>query len=814
MVRYFWILAVSFFIFGIFSCVSEETRPVNYPFEGGGGKSFKIPVPKGYDWEVSQSWAEHCSECNSRYPSDDISYCSSSHMDNCCKYSWDFNLPGNADKGKSVLATADGVVKKVSKGSAGWGNTVVLDHGDNVCSRYAHLLDNSITVKEGDSVCQGLIIGKIGNTGSSSGEHLHFHFENCSSGKSMEMGFTDGNGIPICTRGQDRYNSSGNYIALKLTNTAVTECGNNDVFSGETLPSGGWLSASCGALSGCPMIHDCGRSQSHKFDDNSSMNSRVRKAVNYLYGECAIDGKSDGKFHAEDSLTRAQALKIPLYLFGLAENCGNTQPFSDVKSGDWFFGVVACGVRYGLLEYASYFNPNDEVTFSQAAKFVAMTAAQAGVIDIQNPKNGNFPNIGKDHWAYSYVETLYYYGGLLDSPSKYSSGQKLTRGEYALMVASMSPCFCENVSCSKGCTCNQETFSCKNSSTAPGVGGDDDDEEEEENDDEEEEENDDEEDDDEDYNSDDDSYIDIEMNCFVSPTSSECQGKSTLLYIKCTATNFGDQDIKINNMEMHLLSSSNKCEVTDATMKNEGVSTQTAKVGEELKISGHFEILCSSLDMKEIEVSFDLKERIGGVETWYYDAMYSSIEIKKSELPSCQPKPEEPPVNPPKEEDDDPPPANPPPKDPPPSDPPEEEDDWPPPDLGGYSGSCAGSYCWVDWDCDPNVPYNVYIWSPEGVVQVLTPSLQYSVHTLTAQANWEFFYSFPCDYLPLGILLISGPNGGKIKISPSSYANAAFYTNYQGGVTLNPVGSPNYLMPKHEFTTPFLKVLAQIPFSG
>jgi len=434
------ILVAMNMFFGLFSCgeEKEESKVVNFPYEGGGGKSFKIPVPKGYDWEVSQSWGTHCEMCDERYPADEVSYCESSHTDECCKFGWDFNLPGNADKGKPVLASANGVVKEVSLGDSGWGNTVVINHGDNVCSRYAHLL--KVTVHEYDSICQGLKIGEIGSSGFSSGEHLHFQFENCTTGQSVEMGFSDGNGIPLCTRGDDRYDSYGKYFALKLTNSARENCESEEAFGGDETSDDGWLSASCGALLGCPMITNCGREQKHQFKDNATMGSQIRKAVMYLYGECAVDGKSDGAFHSEDLLTRAEALKIPMYLFGLTANCGSDQPFADVDIDDWFFGVVACAVRYGILEHTSNFNPHEKVTFSQALKFVTMAAKEAGVTTINPPEN-------------------------------HSSEHQMTRGEYAVLVASMSPCFCENVACDNGCRCNQEMFACMSSSEDPGVGG-------------------------------------------------------------------------------------------------------------------------------------------------------------------------------------------------------------------------------------------------------------------------------------------------------------------------------------------------------
>ena len=53
-------------------------------------------------------------------------------------------------------------------------NYVVIDHGDSTYSRYHHLKYNSVNVSVGESVDQGHQIGLLGNTGYSSGPHLHF----------------------------------------------------------------------------------------------------------------------------------------------------------------------------------------------------------------------------------------------------------------------------------------------------------------------------------------------------------------------------------------------------------------------------------------------------------------------------------------------------------------------------------------------------------------------------------------------------------------------------------------------------------------
>lgn len=78
------------------------------------------------------------------------------------------------------IAAAKGTEVKSVKGGtvtyAGWneayGNIVKVDHGDGKLTFYAHL--SEIKVKEGDKVSQGTLVGLVGSTGWSTGDHLHF----------------------------------------------------------------------------------------------------------------------------------------------------------------------------------------------------------------------------------------------------------------------------------------------------------------------------------------------------------------------------------------------------------------------------------------------------------------------------------------------------------------------------------------------------------------------------------------------------------------------------------------------------------------
>ena len=74
--------------------------------------------------------------------------------------------------GNPIYATGDGVVESVGFEFFGYGNSVLIDHGFGYKTRYAHL--KSIGVVEGMPVKRGECIGQSGNTGKSSGPHLHY----------------------------------------------------------------------------------------------------------------------------------------------------------------------------------------------------------------------------------------------------------------------------------------------------------------------------------------------------------------------------------------------------------------------------------------------------------------------------------------------------------------------------------------------------------------------------------------------------------------------------------------------------------------
>ena len=76
-----------------------------------------------------------------------------------------------AEVGMPILAAAGGIVSLVESHLA-YGNVVEVDHGNKLVTRYAHA--SRVLAKQGDLVKRGQIIAEVGNSGRSTGPHLHF----------------------------------------------------------------------------------------------------------------------------------------------------------------------------------------------------------------------------------------------------------------------------------------------------------------------------------------------------------------------------------------------------------------------------------------------------------------------------------------------------------------------------------------------------------------------------------------------------------------------------------------------------------------
>lgn len=83
-----------------------------------------------------------------------------------------YGMDFTASIGTKVYATGDGVVKDVQSIGGGYGKWILIEHGFGYETLYGHL--NGFNVKIGDKVKRGNVIGFVGNSGTSTGPHVHY----------------------------------------------------------------------------------------------------------------------------------------------------------------------------------------------------------------------------------------------------------------------------------------------------------------------------------------------------------------------------------------------------------------------------------------------------------------------------------------------------------------------------------------------------------------------------------------------------------------------------------------------------------------
>ncbi len=107
----------------------------------------------------------------------------------------DFGLP----IGSAVMAVADGTITAVgNNGKYQYGKYILVHHENNLATLYAHLSKNDL-VRVGDKVSKGQVIGRSGNTGYSTGPHLHLglYWDDASLGRGVQLQY-----VSNCNCGQ------------------------------------------------------------------------------------------------------------------------------------------------------------------------------------------------------------------------------------------------------------------------------------------------------------------------------------------------------------------------------------------------------------------------------------------------------------------------------------------------------------------------------------------------------------------------------------------------------------------------------------
>ncbi len=128
----------------------------------------QLPPAGGVSWRAARRTDVATSEVNFDWPVDRARLTQGFQVGK--KVHWGVDLAGA--KGSPILAAERGIVVYTGSGFRGYGKLIVVEHGTEWATLYSHL--SKISVKEGQTVQQGQVIGGMGRTGRASGVHLHF----------------------------------------------------------------------------------------------------------------------------------------------------------------------------------------------------------------------------------------------------------------------------------------------------------------------------------------------------------------------------------------------------------------------------------------------------------------------------------------------------------------------------------------------------------------------------------------------------------------------------------------------------------------
>jgi len=163
-------------------------------------------------------------------------------------------------------------------------------------------------------------------------------------------------------------------------------------------------------------------------------------AIEALAARGIIDGKSDGNFDPEGSMTRAEFATIVVRALGLTP--ADTRAFVDVDSTAWYASYVGAASTYALINGVGEgrFNPDGTITRQEAAVMVSRAAQLCGLeteMDMAAVRNmlAQFPDyMSSAEWARAQLASCYQEGILSQNELNIRPLDAVTRAEVAQML--------------------------------------------------------------------------------------------------------------------------------------------------------------------------------------------------------------------------------------------------------------------------------------------------------------------------------------------------------------------------------------------
>lgn len=169
-----------------------------------------------------------------------------------------------------------------------------------------------------------------------------------------------------------------------------------------------------------------------------SSNHKNSAAINSLVSQSILQGYDDGSFKPDQEVTRAEALKIMLLGLGITvdDNATFEGSFNDVSSGDWHYKYVATAVNLGIVKGYDdgSFKPNQTVNRAEAMKILLITNGAT----LDSPGEEPFADVALDAWFASYANYAKTWNiEPVQNDGRWHPEEDVTRGNISEMVYRM-----------------------------------------------------------------------------------------------------------------------------------------------------------------------------------------------------------------------------------------------------------------------------------------------------------------------------------------------------------------------------------------
>lgn len=328
-----------------------------------------------------------------------------------------------------VHACLPGVVHFAGTNSSN-GNYVVLKHENapdpsnhtKTTTLYScHLHLNALSVATGATVDEGDVIGQTGNTGNSTGEHLHFQIDTgdalfhpywpftYADSKAAGLGFFDSVNKGLGLENARKYTINPLVYLDAIAGVSITPTP-QPVITAKPIDEDGFIDV--------------------------DPRTKYYTAIKYLTDKKIVSG-SNGRFFPEGDITRAELVKIVFGAAGITPDMSLTNTFSDVDGNAWYAPYVATAKAKGIIGGYSdgTFRPNKTITRAEALKVIINTL-QNDTLDSVSFKV--FDDVDTTVWYASYanfakVSELLEFAGNKFEPDRAIERAEVANAVYVLM---------------------------------------------------------------------------------------------------------------------------------------------------------------------------------------------------------------------------------------------------------------------------------------------------------------------------------------------------------------------------------------------